>query len=147
MNMSAWNEAIAGLIYSWYPGQIGFKGFAEIVAGITNPSGKLPITIEQKFDDSPGTDYLPAGAQLYTGWQEDHKILDPIHDVVYKEGVFVGYRWYEYKAIEPLYAFGFGLSYTTYAYSNLTLAQTSIKAGETLPVSYTHLTLPTICSV
>ena len=132
MNMSAWNEDIAGLIYSWYPGQIGFKGFAEIVAGITNPSGKLPITIEQKFDHSPGADYLPEGAQLYTGWDEDHKILDPIHDVVYKEGVFVGYRWYEYKAIEPLYAFGFGLSYTTYAYSNLTLAQTSIKAGETL---------------
>ena len=132
MNMSAWNEDIAGLIYSWYPGQIGFKGFAEIVAGITNPSGKLPITIEQKFQDSPGADYLPEGAHLYTGWHEDHKILDPIHDVVYKEGVFVGYRWYEHKAIEPLYAFGFGLSYTTYAYSNLKLAQTSIKADETL---------------
>jgi len=132
MNMSAWNEDIAGLIYSWYPGQIGFKGFAEIVAGITNPSGKLPITIEQKFQDSPGADYLPEGAHLYTGWHEDHKILDPIHDVVYEEGVFVGYRWYEHKTIEPLYAFGFGLSYTTYAYSNLTLAQTSIKADETL---------------
>jgi len=132
MNMTLWNDDIAGLIYSWYPGQIGFKAFAEIVAGITNPSAKLPITIEKKFEDSPGYGYIPEGSQLYTGWQEDHKIIDPIHDVVYNEGVFVGYRWYEHKGIEPLYAFGFGLSYTTYAYSNLKIEQASIKVGATL---------------
>ena len=132
MNMTAWNDDIAGLIYSWYPGQIGFKGFAEIVAGITNPSAKLPITIEKKFEDSPGYGYIPESAALYTGWGEDHKIIDPIIDVKYDEGVFVGYRWYENKGIEPLYAFGFGLSYTTYEYSNLKIEQASIKAGSSL---------------
>lgn len=131
-NMSEWNDAVAGLIYSWYPGQIGFKGFAEIVAGITNPSAKLPITIEKKFEDSPGYGYLPEGKELYSGWQEDHRIIDPINDIEYKEGVFVGYRWYENKGIDPLYAFGFGLSYTTYAYSNLQLEKESIKAKEKL---------------
>ena len=132
MNMTEWNEDIAGLIYSWYPGQIGFKAFAEIVAGMTNPSAKLPITIEKTFKDSPGADYIPEGKELYTGWEEDHKIIDPIIDVKYNEGIFVGYRWYEHKAIEPLYNFGFGLSYTTYEYSNLKLEQTSIKAGSSL---------------
>lgn len=132
MNMTEWNDAIAGLIYSWYPGQIGFKAFAEIVAGITNPSGKLPITIEKKFEDSPGYPYIPEGEALYTGWDEDMKILDPINDVKYDEGVFVGYRWYENKKIEPLYAFGYGLSYTTYEYSNLMLEHSSIKAGASL---------------
>ena len=132
MNMSEWNDAIAGLVYSWYPGQIGFKAFAEIVAGITNPSAKLPITIEKKFEDSPGHGYIPKGKELYTGWQEDHKIIDPIIDVKYDEGIFVGYRWYEHKAIEPLYSFGFGLSYTTYEYSNLKIEQASIKAGASL---------------
>ena len=132
MNMTAWNDDIAGLIYSWYPGQIGFKAFAEIVAGITNPSAKLPITIEKKFEDSPGYGYIPEGSALYTGWGEDHKIIDPIIDVIYDEGVFVGYRWYENKGIEPLYAFGFGLSYTTYEYSNLKIEQSSIKAGSSL---------------
>ena len=132
MNMTAWNDDIAGLIYSWYPGQIGFKAFAEIVAGMTNPSAKLPITIEKTFEDSPGYGYIPEGAALYTGWEEDHKIIDPIIDVKYDEGIFVGYRWYEHKAIEPLYAFGFGLSYTTYEYSNLQLEQASIKAGASL---------------
>ena len=132
MNMSAWNDDVAGLLYSWYPGQIGFKAFAEIVAGITNPSAKLPITIEKKFEDSPGYGYIPEGKTLYTGWDEDHRIIDPITDVKYDEGVFVGYRWYEQKAIEPLYAFGFGLSYTTYNYSNLQLEQNTIKAGASL---------------
>lgn len=133
-NMSAWNDEVAGLIYSWYPGQIGFKAFAEILAGITNPSAKLPITIEKKFEDSPGYGYIPEGKEIYTGWQEDHKILDPKIDVKYDEGVFVGYRWYEHKAIEPLYAFGFGLSYTTYDYSNLMVEHESIKAGEKLNI-------------
>ncbi|MDB4353844.1 glycoside hydrolase family 3 C-terminal domain-containing protein [Akkermansiaceae bacterium] len=132
MNMTAWNDAVAGLLYSWYPGQIGFRAFAEIVAGITNPSGKLPITIEKSFKDSPGYGYLPEGKELYTGWDEDHRIIDPIVDVTYDEGVFVGYRWYERKAIEPLYGFGFGLSYTTYEYSNLRLEQSAIKAGASL---------------
>lgn len=131
-NMSAWNDDIAGLIYSWYPGQIGFKGFAEIIAGTTNPSAKLPITIEKKFEDSPGYGYIPEGQELYTGWEEDHRIIDPITDVNYDEGVFVGYRWYENKAIEPLYAFGYGLSYTTYEYSNLLLENSSIKTGAKL---------------
>ncbi len=132
MNMTEWNDDIAGLIYSWYPGQIGFKGFAEIIAGITNPSGKLPITIEKTFNDSPGYGYIPEGAALYTGWDEDHRIIDPIIDVKYDEGIFVGYRWYEHKAIEPLYAFGFGLSYTSYEYSNLKLEHSSIKVGASL---------------
>ena len=132
MNMSVWNDAVAGLIYSWYPGQIGFKGFAEIVAGITNPSAKLPITIEKKFEDSPGYGYIPEGKELYTGWDQDHRIIDPITDIVYDEGVLVGYRWYESKAIEPLYAFGYGLSYTTYEYSNLQLENESIGAGDKL---------------
>lgn len=132
MNMTDWNDAIAGLIYSWYPGQIGFKAFAEIVAGITNPSGKLPISIEKTFKDSPGYGYIPEGKALYTGWQEDHVIIDPIIDVKYDEGVFVGYRWYEHKAIQPLYNFGFGLSYTTYEYSDLKLEKASIKAGSDL---------------
>ena len=132
MNMTDWNDDIAGLIYSWYPGQIGFKAFAEIVAGITNPSGKLPISIEKTFKDSPGYGYIPEGKALYTGWHEDHVIIDPIIDVKYDEGVFVGYRWYESKAIQPLYNFGFGLSYTTYEYSDLKLEEASIKAGSDL---------------
>ena len=135
VNMSQWNKEVGALLYNWYPGQIGFRAFAEIVAGETNPSAKLPITIEQKFEDSPGYGYIPAGSELYSGWEQDHRIIDPIQDVVYDEGVFIGYRWYESKNIKPLYAFGYGLSYTTYAYSNLILDQKVINSGSTLSLS------------
>jgi beta-glucosidase len=116
-NMSPWNDKVAAILYSWYPGQAGNKALTEIIAGVTNPSGKLPITIERDFKDSPGYPYLPDGEKLYIGWELDFDMDHPVHDVNYKEGVFTGYRWYEKKNIEPLYSFGHGLSYSTFEYS------------------------------
>jgi len=116
-NMSHWNYKVTAILYSWYPGQAGNIALAEIIAGVTNPSGKLPITIERDFKDSPGYSYLPDDEELYAGWELDFDMEHPVHDVNYKEGVFIGYRWYEKKNIEPLYAFGHGLSYSTFEYS------------------------------
>ena len=118
-NMSGWNNEVAAILYTWYPGQVGNRALAEIIAGVTNPSGKLPITIERSFKDSPGYPYLPEGEKLYTGWEFDMDMEFPVFDIDYKEGVFTGYRWYEHKDIQPLYAFGHGLSYSTFEYSNL----------------------------
>jgi beta-glucosidase len=118
-NMSSWNDDVAAILYSWYPGQVGNRALAEIMAGVTNPSGKLPITIERDFKDSPGYPYLPGGEELYTGWEFDFDMDYPVYDIYYNEGVFTGYRWYEYKNIQPLYAFGHGLSYSTFEYTDL----------------------------
>jgi beta-glucosidase len=118
-NMSPWNNDVAAILYSWYPGQVGNKALAEILAGVTNPSGKLPITIERDFKDSPGYPYLPKGEELYDDFEFDMDMEYPVYDINYNEGVFVGYRWYEHKKIKPLYAFGHGLSYTTFEYANL----------------------------
>ena len=129
-NMSRWNDKAAAIIYSWYPGQVGNQALAEIIAGVTNPSGKLPITIERDFKDSPGYPYLPEGEKLYTGWDFDMDMDYPVFDINYKEGVFVGYRWYEHKNIQPLYAFGHGLSYSTFEYSNLKTNAESYKMDD-----------------
>jgi beta-glucosidase len=118
-NLSPWNNEVAAILYCWYPGQAGNKAVAEIVAGVSSPSGKLPITIERDFKYSPGYPYLPEGEKLYTGWELDMDMDHPVHDVTYREGVFVGYRWYEQKNIIPLYPFGHGLSYSTFEYFNL----------------------------
>ena len=107
------------MLFRSYVGQNGNIALAEILAGKTNPSGKLPITIEKKFEDSPGYPYIPAGQKLYSGWYEDMNMSHPINNIEYKEGVFIGYRWYESKNIQPLYHFGYGLSYTTFEYSDL----------------------------
>jgi beta-glucosidase len=122
MEMGDWNEKTDALIYAWYPGQNGNKALAEILAGKTNPSGKLPITIEKKFEDSPGYPYKPADEALYSDWGPDNDMAHPIFDIVYKEGVFTGYRWYEKQKIQPLYWFGYGLTYTTFELSDLKIS-------------------------
>jgi beta-glucosidase len=132
--MTDWNDKARGAIYAWYGGQMGNKALAEIIDGETNPSGKLPITIEREFEDSPGYGYIPAGEKLYTGWidEKDH----PLYDVHYNEGIFVGYRWYEKENIEPLYPFGYGLSYTTFEYSDLKISKNQFTRDDTLTVSF-----------
>ena len=138
LEMTPWNDKVAGVIYSWYVGQNGNTALAEIVSGKTNPSGKLPITIEKKFSDSPGANYLPKGSKiLYTGWNPDMDMKYPIFDVNYKEGVLVGYRWYDTKKIKPLYAFGHGLSYTTFSFSDLKLSSKKIKGNQNITVTFT----------
>jgi beta-glucosidase len=132
IQMTDWNDRAAAIVYAWFPGQIGNRALAEVLCGDTNPSGKLPITIERRFEDSPGYGYIPAGEQLYTArMQLAAEMAHPLFQIVYKEGVFVGYRWYEKKGIAPLYAFGSGLSYTTFDCKDLRLsAQAMTQTGQ-----------------
>lgn len=136
IGMTAWNEQAAAVIHAWYPGQIGNRALAEILCGDTNPSGKLPITIERRFEDSPGYGYIPADAQFYNP-RGQGEVTHPINRIEYKEGVFVGYRWYEAKQIAPLYAFGHGLSYTKFQYSNMSVSPQNVGQGEHLVVTVT----------
>ena len=137
INMSGWYNKVGAILYAWYGGQNGASAVAEIVAGKTNPSGKLPITIEKDFKDSPGFGYMPQGEQLYTGWNDSTERKKQVFDVVYKEGIFVGYRWYEKNKIEPLYPFGFGLSYTKFKYDNLKLSKDIFSEIDEIDVSFT----------
>jgi len=104
-DMNAWFERVPALIEAWYPGQEGGTALAEILFGDVNPSGRLPVTFERRWEDNPVHDsyYPPQGTKK----------------VVYKEGVFVGYRGYEHASTKPLFPFGFGLSYTSFKYENL----------------------------
>jgi beta-glucosidase len=137
IRMTGWNDQAAAIVYAWYPGQIGHRALAEILSGETNPSGKLPMTIEKRFEDSPGYGYIPGDEKLYTGWEPDGDMSHRINQVNYKEGVFVGYRWYDAKKIEPLYHFGHGLSYTTFEYKDLKLPATAVTLGSRFNVEFT----------
>jgi beta-glucosidase len=137
VRMTGWNDKVKAIIYSWYGGQIGNKALAEIIAGKTNPSGKLPVTIEKEFKDSPGYGYLPKNETLYRGWNGKEEKEHPIYDVHYTEGIFVGYRWYEQKDIEPLYPFGYGLSYTSFKYSDISVETEAFREQGTVNVSFT----------
>lgn len=115
IRMTSWNDRAAAVIYGWYPGQNGMKAIAGVISGRVNPSGKLPMTIEREFTDSPAKDVMPKGAEFYTLAPRAYNegLITP-YDVNYHEGVLVGYRWYDTKGIDPLYHFGHGLSYTTF---------------------------------
>lgn len=118
VRMTSWNDKAAAVIYGWYPGQNGMKAIVDMLFGQLNPSGKLPMSIEREFKDSPAKNTMPAGAEFYhEAYRAYNENLISVYDVNYDESVWVGYRWYDSKAIRPLYPFGFGLSYTTFALS------------------------------
>ncbi|NBC82176.1 MAG: glycosyl hydrolase [Bacteroidetes bacterium] len=137
IDMTAWNDKAKAILYAWYTGQNGNVALAEILAGQVNPSGKLPISIEKSFKDSPGYGYIPEGEELYTGWNDDDENQRDVYDIHYDEGVLIGYRWYDTKNIEPLYPFGFGLSYTSFEYDSLSLSNNKPNGDEEIMVSFT----------
>ena len=107
VDMNGWIDRVPALLQTWYPGQEGGTALAQIVFGDVNPSGRLPISFERHWEDNPVHDNYypePGGTR-----------------VAYKEGVFVGYRGYEHDGTKPLFPFGYGLSYTTFRYRNLSI--------------------------
>jgi beta-glucosidase len=121
MLMKDWNDQVPAIIDALYPGEQGGKALAQILFGEVNPSGKLPFTIMKKWEDHPA-------AKTYPG---DRDIA------YYSEGIFMGYRHFDKYDIEPLYEFGFGLSYTTFAYSNLKLSSDEMTVNDSIKVSFT----------
>ena len=137
IDMSAWHDKVSAIIYGWYPGQAGMQAIADIMVGKINPSGKLPATIEKSFKDSPAYGMVPKGLPVsYTARNTNELWIAPhrYYNVEYKEGVMVGYRWYEHKGIEPLFPFGFGLSYTTFELNKAKAAK-QISADKPLKVT------------
>ena len=136
IDMSAWHDKVSAIIYGWYPGQAGMQAIADIIVGKVNPSGKLPATFEKSFKDSPAYGMIPRGLKIGHNIKNPNSLwIVPKHyDIHYKESVLVGYRWYEYKNIEPLFPFGFGLSYTTFELSKAKAAK-QISADKPLKVT------------
>lgn len=122
IDMCGWGERVKGLLMAWYPGQEGGRAIAELLTGRISPSGKLPISIEKEWRDNPVFDnYYDTRPERF---EYNHR-LDSRRRVSYDEGVFVGYRGYDRSGTDPRYPFGFGLSYTTFAYSGLTVESRS----------------------
>lgn len=102
-----WLAQVPAVLQAWYAGSEAGPALAAVLFGDVNPSGKLPCTFPKALADTPAAQGGPAA---YPG------VNGVVH---YDEGLLVGYRWYDTKAVEPLFPFGFGLSYTTFKYSNL----------------------------
>ena len=120
--MTKWIDRVPAFLHGWYSGQEGGRALPRILFGDINPSGRLPISWERRWEDNPVHDSYYVNA--------------PHNTVNYKEGVFVGYRGYEHNGVKPLFPFGYGLSYTTFAFKNLSLAPVAPRLGQTVTVSF-----------
>lgn len=116
-----WRDDVKAIVQAWYPGQAGAQAIAEILTGQVNPSGRLPITFPVDLSQTPRPE-LPG---MGTPWGTPVTIR-------YDEGAEVGYRWFAKTGGQPLYPFGHGLSYTSFAYRDLKLS-----GGETVSASFT----------
>jgi beta-glucosidase len=116
-----WRDSVNAIVQAWYPGQAGGQAIAEIVAGLVNPSGRLPITFPVDLDQTPRPALPGLGAPFGTP--------NTIH---YSEGADVGYRWFASTGQVPMFAFGHGLSYTEFEYRDL-----AVVGGQTITASFT----------
>ena len=116
-----WLSKVHAVLEVWFAGQAGGTATAEILTGKVDPSGKLPITFPARMEDTPAG--APGHPERYVG--VDGK-------VVYSEGVFVGYRWYDRNELRPLFPFGYGLSYTQFRYSDMRTK----RIGDAVEVSF-----------
>jgi beta-glucosidase len=111
VDMTAWVDRVPALLEAWYPGQEGGTAVAQLLFGDFNPSGRLPISIERRWEDNATHDtYYPKSGTT---------------KVEYTEGVFVGYRHFDKATVKPLFPFGYGLSYSSFAYKNLMISPPS----------------------
>ncbi len=108
-----WLDKVQGVLEAWYAGSAGHRALANVLTGAVNPSGKLPISFPRSEQDLPRSVIPPAPHRTQGG-----ELAAP-YSVNYTEGAAVGYRWYDLEHKQALFAFGFGLSYTTFAYSDL----------------------------
>ena len=116
-----WHDDVAAILAAWYPGQEGGQAIAEVLSGAVNPSGRLPLTFPRDIEQTPRPQLPGFGTRHGTPTR-----------VQYVEGAEVGYRWYAARGMTPRYAFGFGLSYTEFAYADL-----EVTGGETITAQVT----------
>ena len=117
--MSAWIDGVAAVLEAWMMGQAGGGAIADVLTGKVAPSGKLSETFPLKTEDAPSHTNFPGGGG----------------EVRYGEGIFIGYRYYDAKGMPVLFPFGYGLSYTTFAYGNPRLSAATFKDVDGLSVS------------
>jgi beta-glucosidase len=125
----SWQDRVNAIVEAWYPGQAGGQAIAEILTGTVNPSGRLPLTFPASLAQTP----RPELEGLATPWPPPDRFHEGTPTTIrYDEGAEVGYRWFAKTGAKPLYAFGHGLSYTSFDYSDL-----SVEGVDTVTATFT----------
>lgn len=139
MNVTRWLDKVPALLDVWYPGQEGGTAVAQILFGKHDPEGRLPVSWDRAWADNPSAKWYygnPADdTTLHTPGPNGQTVEYTIRHLVYGDKLMVGYRYWTTTGKHPLFPFGYGLSYTTFRFSNLTAPSTAA-SGSTVPVGF-----------
>jgi beta-glucosidase len=127
IEMASWKDKVDAVLLAWQGGQEGGNAVADILSGKINPSGKLATTAPVKYQDEPSSKNFPGKEFIEKATMNGMGMKEIPAEVVYEEGIYVGYRYYSTYRVKPVFEFGYGLSYTAFSYSNVKLNNTVFK--------------------
>jgi len=142
VEVASWRDMPDAIVLAWQGGQETGNSIADILSGKVNPSGKLASTFPMKYEDVPSANNFPGKATgkstvppgVDFGWITGFIFPTPA-EIIYEEGIYVGYRYYETFGVKPAYEFGFGLSYTKFGYSDLKIASPDFRGKQSVTVT------------
>jgi beta-glucosidase len=123
---ASWRDDADAILLAWQPGEEGGNAVADIISGAVNPSGKLTTTFPIKYEDEPTAKNFPGTPAIKPS------------EVVYEEGIYVGYRYFNTFNVKPAYEFGYGLSYTNFSYSPVKLSSSTFRNKITATITITN---------
>ena len=126
MEVASWRDEVDGILLAWQPGEEGGNAIADVLTGKVDPSGRLATTFPMKYSDEPSAKNFPGTPK------------EKPTQVIYKEGIYVGYRYFNTFHVKPAYEFGYGLSYTEFKFDNLKLSSSEYDAPITATVDITN---------
>ncbi len=137
IEVASWRDGVDAILLAWQPGLEAGNAITDVLTGKVNPSGKLATTFPMDYKDVPSGKNFPGKEFLDQATGEGFRKQVPA-EVTYEDGIYVGYRYYNTFKVEPAYEFGFGLSYTTFNYSDLKLSTNDFKGKLGVTVTVTN---------
>ena len=138
VDVTSWKDKVDGILLAWQPGLEAGNAISDILSGKVNPSGKLATTFPVNYKDVPSANSFPGKEFPEKAVEGNFGRKQIPAEVVYEEGIYVGYRYYNTFKVKTAYEFGYGLSYTNFSYSNLTLSATKFNGSITAKLTITN---------
>ncbi|BAU52092.1 glycoside hydrolase family 3 C-terminal domain-containing protein [Mucilaginibacter gotjawali] len=135
IEVASWRDSVDGILLAWQPGLEGGNAIADVLSGKVNPSGKLASTFPVAYQDVPSAKNFPGKEFPRPAGQAPNPMVGAPSEVVYQEGVYVGYRYYDSFKIKPAYEFGYGLSYTKFKLSDVKVSAPEFKGSISVSVT------------
>jgi beta-glucosidase len=135
IEVASWRDNVDGILLAWQPGLEGGNAIADVLSGKVNPSGKLATTFPVAYQDVPSAKNFPGKEFPRPEGQQPNPMVGAPSEVVYQEGIYVGYRYYDSFKIKPAYEFGYGLSYTSFKISDVKVSAPDFKNSISVKVT------------